>query len=208
MTQWFGKTGMQAARQYTVVFIVVAVCISLAFTSTSQPASAGDSSIAYMKRAAEDLFAAHKQGTVSAFLPPVERYADIASIGNYSLGQYAAQLPASQRDIYYKGVALFIARYFADQTRYYRIAKWDLGEPRNDSNGDVLINTRVTLITGSNYNVVWRLTPKGNSYKITDVTVIGFSLVYFQRGLFVSYIREHKGDVGQLVAVLNRQPTN
>jgi hypothetical protein len=36
------------------------------------------------------------------------------------------------------------------------------------------------------------------------VKVAGFSLTYFQRGLFVSYIKEKKGDVNQLVAVLNR----
>ena len=171
-------------------------------------ARAADASVAYMKKAASELFNAHKLGTVSAFLPPIERYADVASIADYSLGQYAAKLPADDRQNYYKGVALFIARYFADQTRYYRIAKWEIGEPENQSGGDVLIDTRVTLLTGARHNVEWRLTPKGKSFKITDVKVAGFSLIYFQRGLFVSYIRERKGDVRQLVAVLNRQPTN
>jgi ABC-type transporter MlaC component len=174
-------------------------------TSTAE---AADASLAYMKKAANELFNAHKQGTVSAFLPPIERYADVASIADYSLGQYAAKLPAGERDTYYKGVALFIARYFADQTRYYRIAKWEMGEPDKQSDGDILINMRVTLLTGARHNVEWRLRAKGKGFKITDVKVAGFSLIYFQRGLFVSYIRERKGDVRQLVAVLNRQPTN
>ena len=205
MTFAFGRFVARSLRQVSVAGTALALCVIITFSSAAR---AGDSSVAYMKRAANDLFAAHKLGTVSAFLPPIERYADIASIADYSLGQYAQQLPAAQRQIYYKGVALFIARYFADQTRYYRIAKWDLGDPVKDSNGDIQISTRVTLVTGAAYNVDWRLTPKAGSFKITDVKVIGFSLVYFQRGLFVSYIREHKGDVRQLVAVLSRQPTN
>lgn len=194
-------------RRFALNAVMAAFACMLLVTGTAG-ARAADASVAYMKKAANDLFSAHKLGTVSAFLPPIERYADIASIADYSLGQYASKLPAADRDTYYKGVALFIARYFADQTRFYRIAKWDMGDPDKETNGDVLINTRVTLLTGAHYNVVWRLTPKGKSFKITDVKVAGFSLIYFQRGLFVSYIRERKGDVSQLVAVLNRQPTN
>ena len=159
----------------------------------------------FMRKAAADLFAAHKQGTVSAFQSAIERNADIGTIGDYSLGQYLAKLPPSQRARYYSGVGLFMARYFADQTRSYRIAKWDIGEATKDRNGEYLITTRVTLLSGSAYNVVWRVAPRGKSYRITDVKVAGFSLVYLQRGLFVSFVQKRKGDVGQLVAVLNNQ---
>ncbi len=158
----------------------------------------------FMRKAAADLFAAHKQGTISAFQAAIERNADIGTIGDYSLGQYLARLPPSQRARYYAGVGLFMARYFADQTRTYRIAKWDIGEATKDRNGEFLITTRVTLLSGPSYNVVWRVSPRGKSYRITDVKVAGFSLVYLQRGLFVSFVQKRKGDVNQLVAVLNR----
>jgi phospholipid transport system substrate-binding protein len=165
---------------------------------------AEDPSIRYIRKVTADLFAAHKQGTVSAFLPPIQRHADIATIANYSLGQYESRLSPAQRQRYYQGVANFMARYFADQTRHYRIAKWDIGNATADRNGDMLISTRVTLMNGQSYSVVWRLAKRGKGYKVTDVKVAGFSLTYFQRGLFVSFIRERKGDVNQLVAVLNR----
>ena len=54
------------------------------------------------------------------------------------------------------------------------------------------------------YNVGWRLTSKGKSYKIADVRVLGFSLVYLQRGLFTSFLSKRDGDIGQLVAALDR----
>jgi phospholipid transport system substrate-binding protein len=166
--------------------------------------SAEQAPIAYIKKVTADMFAAHKQGTVSAFLPPIQRHADIEAIAIYSLGQYESRLSPAQRQRYYQGVANFMARYFAEQTRHYRIAKWNIGEASQDRNGDTLISTRVTLLTGNSYSVVWRLAKRGKGYKVTDVKVAGFSLTYFQRGLFVSYIREKKGDVNQLVAVLNR----
>lgn len=97
-----------------------------------------------------------------------------------------------------------MARYFADQTRQYRIAKWDIGEASQDNNGDMLINTRVTLMTRQSYSVSWRIAKRGKIYKVTDVKVAGFSLTYFQRGLFVSFIKEKKGDLNQLIAALNR----
>jgi ABC-type transporter MlaC component len=160
--------------------------------------------IVYIRKVTADLFAAHKLGTVSAFLPPIQRHADVEAIAHYSLGQYESKLSRSQRQRYYRGVANFMARYFADQTRHYRIAKWDIGGASEDRNGDVLIDSRVTLMNGQSYSVVWRLARRGKGYRVTDVKVAGFSLTYFQRGLFVSFIREKKGDVNQLVAVLNR----
>lgn len=160
--------------------------------------------VVYIRKVTADLFAAHKLGTVSAFLPPIQRHADIEGIAHYSLGQYESKLSRSQRQRYYQGVANFMARYFADQTRHYRIAKWNIGEASQDRNGEILIDSRVTLMNGQSYSVVWRLARRGKGYKVTDVKVAGFSLTYFQRGLFVSFIREKKGDVNQLVAVLNR----
>jgi phospholipid transport system substrate-binding protein len=160
--------------------------------------------VTYIRKVTADLFAAHKLGTVSAFLPPIQRHADVEAIANYSLGQYESRLSSGQRQRYYRGVANFMARYFADQTRHYRIAKWQIGDADEDGNGDVLIDSRITLMNGQSYSVVWRLARRGKGYKVTDVKVAGFSLTYFQRGLFVSFIRERKGDVNQLVAVLNR----
>jgi ABC-type transporter MlaC component len=183
----------------TGVALALLVCAPLAAATREHPAKV------FMRKAAADLFAAHKLGTVSAFQAAIERNADIATIADYSLGQYLARLPASQRGRYYAGVGLFMARYFADQTRTYRIAKWDIGDATKDRNGEYLIATRVTLLSGSAYNVVWRLGQRGKTYRITDVKVAGFSLVYLQRGLFVSFVQKRKGDVNQLVAVLNNQ---
>ncbi len=178
--------------------------LSLAAASLVTPAVAAEHpAMAFMRQFARDMLKAHRQGTVSSFKDAIQRYADVADIADYSLGQYKAKLPKGQRQRYYSGVATFMARYFADQTREYRIAKYELGDASQDG-GDVVIDSKVFLVSGQTYNVVWRLSRRTGSYKVVDTKVLGFSLVYMQRGLFTSYISKRGGDVGQLVAVLNR----
>jgi ABC-type transporter MlaC component len=161
--------------------------------------------MAFVRKATEDLFNAHRQGTVQAFLPAIKRNADIAYIGDYSLGQYEPKLPKNLRDSYYDGVTLFMARYFAEQTRTYRVAKWDVGQGTEGENGNFIINSRVTLLSGPAYDVSWTVAPRGKGFKFIDAQVMIFSLTYAQRGLFVSYLQKHDGDLEKLVTVLNRK---
>ena len=165
--------------------------------------AAEHASMKYMRQVAKDLLAANRQGTVASFLRAIQRHADVPEIAIYSLGQYKGSLPSGQRDLYYRGVATFMSRYFADQSREYRVAKYELGEARSDDK-DVLIPSKVFLITGATYSVTWRLSPRGKGYKVTDAKVLGFSLVYMQRNLFTSFLSKRNGDIGQLVAALNR----
>lgn len=170
----------------------------------ASPAMAAEHpSMTYMRQFAKDLLNAHRQGTVASFRRAIQRHADVADIADYSLGQYSKKLPESQRSRYYGGVATFMARYFADQSREFRVAKYELGEARVDDK-DILIDSRVFLLSGQTYKVVWRLAWRGKTYKVADVKVLGFSMVYMQRGLFTSYITKRNGDVAQLVAALNR----
>jgi phospholipid transport system substrate-binding protein len=178
--------------------------IGLLAGAVATPALAAEHpSMAYMRRVAKDLLNAHRQGTVASFRRVIQRHADVAEIANYSLGQYRNKLPDSQRSRYYGGVATFMARYFADQSREFRIAKYVLGDAAAAAK-DILIDSKVFLLSGQTYTVVWRLAWRGGAYKVADVKVLGFSMVFMQRGLFTSYIAKRDGDVAQLVAALNR----
>jgi phospholipid transport system substrate-binding protein len=170
------------------------------------PALASEqAAIAYMRKVAKDMLNAHRQGTVASFRRAIIRHADVPSIADYSLGQYRSKLPASMREAYYAGAANFMARYFADQSREYTVAKYEIGEASPDDGKDVKVNTKVFLMSGQSYTVVWRLTPrKGGGYKVMDAKILGFSLIYLQRGIFTSFLSKRNGDVAQLVTALNR----
>lgn len=178
---------------------------SLALTGLAGAvARAGDPnhpSVIFMKKAGKDLLEAHRQGTVSAFLSVIQRYADVPEIALYSLGQYKATLGAGQRPRYFRGVAVFMSRYFADQSREYRVAKYEVGDAETDGK-DLLVSSRIYLMSGQTYNVTWRLVWRNKSYKIADAKVLGFSMVYMQRSIFTSYLSKRKGDLLQLMSAL------
>jgi phospholipid transport system substrate-binding protein len=176
----------------------------IAVASISPAVAAEHPSIAFMRRFGKDMLAAHRIGTVGRFADVIEAHADVAGISNYSLGQYKPNLRANQRSRYYQGVVTFMSRYFAEQSREYRVAKYEIGEANVDQNKDVIVASKVYLISGQTYNVRWKLNWTGGTYKVADVKVLGFSLTYLQRGLFTSYISKRKGDVSQLVAALTR----
>ena len=159
----------------------------------------------FTRKATNALFNAHRQGTVQAFLPVIERSADVAYIADYSLGQYLKKMPDSLKPAYYRGVALFMSRYFADQTRSYRVAKWVVGKATEAPADTFNINTTVTLLSGTAYDVVWTVKKGKDGWRFTDAKVMIFSLTYAQRALFTSYLQKHQGDVNQLVTVLNRK---
>jgi phospholipid transport system substrate-binding protein len=176
----------------------------IAVASISPAFAAEHPSIAFMRRFGKDMLAAHRIGTVGKFAGVIEAYADVAGISNYSLGQYKPNLRANQRSRYYQGVVTFMSRYFAEQSREYRVAKYEIGEATVDENKDVVVASKVFLLSGQSYNVRWKLKWTGGTYKVADVKVLGFSLTYLQRGLFTSYISKRKGDVSQLVVALTR----
>lgn len=162
-----------------------------------------DAAVAYMKKVAKDMLAAHRQGTVASFKRAIQRHADVAGIADYSLGQYRSKLQPAQKQAYYSGTATFMARYFADQSRDYVVAKYEVGKADLDGK-DISVDTKVYLMNGQSYTVVWRLGKKGSGFKVEDAKVMGFSLIYLQRGIFTSFLSKRSGDVAQLVAALNR----
>jgi ABC-type transporter MlaC component len=176
--------------------------LAVAFAS---PVLAGpeDAAVAYMKKVAKDMLAAHRQGTVASFKRAIQRHADVTAIGDYSLGQYRSKLQSSQKQAYYSGTATFMARYFADQSRDYVVSKYEIGTAEADGK-DISVDTKVFLMNGQSYTVVWRLGKRGSGFKVEDAKVMGFSLTYLQRGIFTSFLSKRNGDVAQLVAALNR----
>ncbi|MGE3873795.1 MAG: ABC transporter substrate-binding protein [Parvibaculaceae bacterium] len=181
-------------------FVGAAAGLTLAGTA----ALAGDKthpSVAFMKKVGKDLLEAHRQGTVAAFLGVIQRYADVPEIALYSLGQYKANLGAAQRPRYFRGVAVFMSRYFADQSREYPIAKYEVGDATVDGD-DIMVSSRIYLMSGQTYTVNWRLVWRGKTYKVADAKVLGFSMIYMQRGIFTSYLSKRRGDLLQLMNAL------
>jgi phospholipid transport system substrate-binding protein len=175
----------------------------LGLAATPSLAAGDHASVTFMRQVGKELLAAHRQGTVSAFLRVVQRYADVPEISSHALGKYSAKITSGQRGRYQRGVATYMARYFALQSRDYTVAKYEVGEAKVDANKDVLVESKVFLMTGQSYNVGWRLVWKGGKYKVRDAKILGFWLTNFQRSDFTSYLDKRNGDINKLIVALN-----
>jgi phospholipid transport system substrate-binding protein len=171
---------------------------------TSPALAAGEHpSVSYMRQVGKELLSAHRSGTVPSFLRVVQRYADVPAISENALGKYSGKLQSGQRSRYQRGVAVYMARYFALQSRDYTVAKYEVGDATVDNNKDVIVESKVFLLTGQTYSVAWRLVWKGGKYKIRDARVLGFWLTSFQRSDFTNYLDKRNGDINKLIVALS-----
>lgn len=187
----------------TLAFILSIVLAPLPVADAAKK-SARHAAVKKMERVADELIAAQRTGTISSFSNVIRRHADVTEIANFSLGRYRSKLPRSKRSAYYRGVQRFMARYFADNSKRYKVAKAVINPTVTPDGKGVYVDTKVTLKSGTSYNVRWRLAKRRGKYRITDVKVLIFSLVSQQRALFYQFLAKKNGDVNALVLALNR----
>ena len=178
--------------------------LALAAPAFGVPAVAEEHpSVSFMNKLGEDLLHAHRLGTKSALLRVVMRYADLTSIADQSISGH--DVPDGEEEHYQRGVANFIARYIAEQSRTYPVAKFEVGEATVDKDKNVMVATKVFMMAGQTYSVSWKLNWVGNTYKVADARFLGFSMVNQERSIFSDYISKNAGDVKSLIAALLRQ---
>ncbi len=178
--------------------------LALFSVALALPAMAEDHpSVSFMNKMGEELLHAHRLGTKSALLRVVQRYADIETISDESIGNH--QIPDGAENNYRRGVANFIARYIAEQSRTYPVAKFEVGEATVDKDKNVVVESRVFMMAGQTYPVSWKLNWNGSTYRVADARFLGFSMVNQERSIFADYIAKKEGDVKALITALNRQ---
>jgi phospholipid transport system substrate-binding protein len=160
--------------------------------------------VAKMRVIAADLVATQRSGTAAAYYKMISRHADVPSIALYALGPYRGDLKRSQQAEFFRGVGMFIARYFADQAREYPVVQAEISPSVRPDDDEVLVHSTVRLASGSSYTVVWRLADAGGDYKVRDVQVLGFSLRYLKRSMFQSYIARRGGAFQALFVALTQ----
>lgn len=158
-------------------------------------------SVAFMRQVAKELLAAHRQGTTPAFLRVIQRYADMPEISEYSLGQYSGKLQKTQKPRYQRAVATYMARVLSMGSRDYTVSKYEIGEATVDKNKDVVVNSRVYLVTGQTYSVGWQLVWRDGRYKVRDIRIIIW-LIPQQKSEFVSFLNKYNGDINRLIVAL------
>lgn len=187
-----------AARLLAGLFVAV---LSLAGW---QPAARAEAPTAYMQRVANELIAASRSGSSSAFSAVLRSHADVPWLGMSSLGNYANALPAGERPTYYNGMINFLGRYAAKEAPKYAVASGVVTGVAGETKAGVEVDSRLTLRNGDTYDIRWLLVRRGQGFKVRDAQVLGFWMSPFLKNLFENYIAENGGNPRALVVALNR----
>jgi phospholipid transport system substrate-binding protein len=186
----------------TLVSVLLLALATMA--CATKAANAGERPAQFMQRAANELLIASRTGTASAFAEVLNKFADLPSIGLYSLGSYANVLSRNDRAPYYSGMIGFLARYAASQSPKYPVRSVVMVSQTKETRAGVYVDSVVTLTDGTTYDVRWWLIRRGGSYKVGDVSVLGFWGREQLKRLFEGYIAENGGNPKALIVALNR----
>ena len=188
-----------------VLAIMVAASLVMApADAQSSSTKSDDPAVVYMHQVARDLLAGARTQSPILLSNAVKRHGDVNYIGHYSLGTYRAKLSQADRPIYLNGMVRSIGRYAASQVPKYPVLKYESMSPSIQGGSGIMVDSRITLRDGSQYDVRWLLVKVGNTYRVRDAMVYGFWITPFLKQLFETYIGEQGGDVKALVVVLNR----
>ena len=157
----------------------------------------------YMQRVANELISAQRGGSVSAYANVLRKHMDVPSIGISALGPHAQALPKSDRPAYYNGMINFISKYAAKEGPKYPVATAMVIGQGAETTGGASVDSRVTLRSGEIYEIRWKLVRTGQSFKVRDAEVLGFSMASQLDTLFQNYISENGNNPRALVMALN-----
>jgi phospholipid transport system substrate-binding protein len=170
----------------------------------ASPAAASDPAVVFMAQVARELMAAARTRSPGVMANVVQRYGDVHTIGNYSLGAYRAKLAEGDREAYYAGMIRFISRYAAGEAPKYPVTRVQWSNQSERGASGVLVDCTILLADGTSYDVRWLLGRFGNTYKVRDAMVLGFWMTPFLKKLFEDYIAQNGGNPRALTMALNR----
>ena len=186
-------------RSYRVT-LYSAICALVLLAGASSAAWA-DKPADFMKSVASQLAEAARSGSPDRMADVIRRYSDLPDIGLFSLGEYRKNLPSGRRTSYYDGIARFMARYFIGQAAQYPVANFEMYSPSSKADWGYKVDSKVTLRNGATYRLRWLVVPRGGTFKVRDVSILGFWMTPFQRDLFENYIRDNGGVTALLTAL-------
>jgi phospholipid transport system substrate-binding protein len=184
--------------------IYAALCLVTLAAAPAAPAAAADPAVVFMAQVGRELMAAARTRSPGVMASVIQRYGDVSYIGLFSLGSYRNQLSVEERTTYYGGMVRFISRYAANEAPKYPVAKVEWANQSVRGASGVMVDSTVTLASGSSYEVRWLLSQHGSTYKVRDAMVVGFWMTPFLKKLFEDYIAQNGGNPRALVAALNR----
>lgn len=159
-----------------------------------------------VRRAADQVIAAARANVGAAREAGIRRvleaYFDLAYMGRSTLGNYWNQTTPEQRERFLKANASVEARAYAERFGQYRGQTLTVGRVNTKGSGVAVVDSTLNQSDGAPVALQWEVRNEGRGPRIVDVKSEGVSMILTRRGDYVSYIRNHGGQVEPLIAEL------
>lgn len=129
----------------------------------------------------------------------LEAYFDLAYMSRATLGSYWNQATPEQRQRFLQASARVEARSYAERFGQYRGQTIAVGRISPRGNGVSIVDSKLTQSSGDPVTVQWEVRNEGQGPRIVDIRTEGVSMTMTRRADFVSYIRNHGGQVEALI---------
>ncbi|MFN0218177.1 MAG: ABC transporter substrate-binding protein [Hyphomicrobium sp.] len=181
------------------IFSVAFACLAM-FVATPARAEAPSQ---YMQRVMNELIAAQRSRSISAFGNVLRKHMDVPGVGLSALGPHARTLPKADRPAYYSAMINFIAKYSAKESSKYPVSGAVVTGQSSETATGTDVDTQIT-VDGTPYDVRWKVVRSGGALKVRDAQVIGVWATSYINSLFQDYIANNGNSPSALVLALNR----
>jgi phospholipid transport system substrate-binding protein len=175
----------------------------LAVLASRQAVAEQDPAALLVQRAANQVIEVARTNTGAAREAGIRRvleaYFDLAYMGRSTLGNYWNQTTPEQRERFLKASASAEARAYAERFGQYRGQTVTVGRINTKGNGVAIVDSKLNQSDGDPVDIQWEVRNEGQGPRIVDVRTEGVSMIMTRRADFVSYIRNHGGQVESLI---------
>jgi phospholipid transport system substrate-binding protein len=175
----------------------------LAVMTSGQAVAEQDAAAQLVQRAADQVIAAAKSSAGAAREAGIRRvleaYFDLAYMGRSTLGNYWNQATPEQRERFLKANASAEARAYAERFGQYRGQTVTVGRINPKGSNVTIVDSKLNQSDGDPVAIQWEVHNEGQGPRIVDVKTEGVSMIMTKRADFVSFIRNHGGQVEALI---------
>lgn len=140
------------------------------------------------------------------FASLLNRYVNLRSIANLSLGQYQKKISAGDRERLHSLFSNYAAALFVYYVDDFKGKGLEIKSSAKQGNF-ITINSAIIQNSGGREQVRWRLVQSGGGYRVSDINVKGVWLTIATKKRFTDVLNRSKGDMGPLFAELKEADT-
>lgn len=179
--------------------------------TTSAEAAIDPAAKSYVENIGESVLTLANGGTKgmalrAKFATLLGRHVNLWNIASSALGSWRSKLPAGDKGKLQGLVTLYAAALFSWYVDKFKGSRFEVESMVKQGNF-IVVKSRIVRSSVGGEQVVFFLSPKGGSYQVVDMSILGVRLSVALRDAFTRELRKSKGDFKKLYAFLQEAET-